>query len=276
MTFCRNRKTRRHSARHLFALAAVVAVLGTSTARAVEHPADDRFLAGYVAAVVEREFTLDDVTITARDGVVTLSGALPTGPERTKLAEIISRIDGVEEVRIKGEDPADDIIATAPKPKPAPTPEAAPATQAPAAEPVAVAEAKKRAILPERNLFDPLLADPRWAHFSAAYHYYVDDDRLTNVGAVSFGETFGLYGWESHQIPGRWELGFQAGVFAIFDLDAESKDLINADYWVGIPFVLPSGSLFRDCPGVPPEQSSGRRVSAAGTRGADQPFLRSH
>ena len=32
-----------------------------------------------------------------------------------------------------------------------------------------------------------------------------------------------------------WEVGVQAGVFSVFDLDAESGDLVNADYLVGIP-----------------------------------------
>ena len=32
------------------------------------------------------------------------------------------------------------------------------------------------------------------------------------------------------------ELGIQAGVFVIFDIDSQSFDLINADYLVGIPF----------------------------------------
>ena len=35
--------------------------------------------------------------------------------------------------------------------------------------------------------------------------------------------------------PGWWEVGVQAGVFAFFDLDAESTDLVNADYLVGVP-----------------------------------------
>ena len=34
------------------------------------------------------------------------------------------------------------------------------------------------------------------------------------------------------------EVGLQAGVFSIFDLAADSKDLINADYLVAIPLSL--------------------------------------
>ncbi|MDP3283731.1 MAG: DUF1207 domain-containing protein, partial [Desulfobacterales bacterium] len=51
----------------------------------------------------------------------------------------------------------------------------------------------KNIILPEETLFDPLMADPRWPHFSVAYQSYINDDELKTVGATSFGETFPLY-----------------------------------------------------------------------------------
>jgi hypothetical protein len=83
-------------------------------------------------------------------------------------------------------------------------------------------------LLPGGQLFRPLIADPRWPHFAAAYQYYVNEGELTHVGAVSFGETFTLY--RERLGGGWWELGVQAGVFAVFDLAAESRDLVNADY----------------------------------------------
>ncbi len=85
------------------------------------------------------------------------------------------------------------------------------------------------------NLFGPLIADIRWPHFSIAYHYYMDDDELSNVVATSFGETMPLL-IGSSPFAGTWEVGIQAAVFAVFDIDTESKDLVNADYWVGFPF----------------------------------------
>jgi Protein of unknown function (DUF1207) len=84
--------------------------------------------------------------------------------------------------------------------------------------------------MPRGELFTALIADPRWPHFSAAYHYYVDDPDFKNIGAVSFGETFAVYRGRVGQ--SWWELGLQAGVFAVFDLDAPSSDLINSDYFV--------------------------------------------
>jgi len=97
-------------------------------------------------------------------------------------------------------------------------------------------------VLPTGRLFKPLTADPRWPHFSFAYHHYLDDDRLESVGATSFGESLGFY---RNRAPfdGQWQVGIQAGVFAIFDLDADSNDLINADYWIGIPLSYRAGPV---------------------------------
>jgi hypothetical protein len=82
--------------------------------------------------------------------------------------------------------------------------------------------------LPGGLLFQPLIADPRWPHFAAAYQYYLHDRTLRHAGAVSFGETFTLY--RDTLGDAWWELGLQAGVFAVFDLEAPSSDLVNTDY----------------------------------------------
>jgi uncharacterized protein DUF1207 len=119
----------------------------------------------------------------------------------------------------------------------------APAEPAPetASTPPRVLADWQTGLLPGGSLFKPLVADPRWPHFAASYQQYLRDPSLRDVGAVSFGETFALIRerfWQAW-----WEFGIQAGVFAIFDLDAFSKDLINADYFVAIPFAYRSGDL---------------------------------
>jgi hypothetical protein len=98
-----------------------------------------------------------------------------------------------------------------------------------AADPVLEERRQDLGFMPGGELFTALIADPRWPHFSAAYHYYLEDPDFTNIASVSFGETFALY----RNRIGRslWELGFQAGVFSVFDLDASSFDLINSDYF---------------------------------------------
>lgn len=90
----------------------------------------------------------------------------------------------------------------------------------------------KTGIMPGGDLFGPLIADPRWPHFAIGYQYYINDPDFKDIGAVSFGETFTVYRLRAG--AGLWEFGIQAGVFAIFDLDSSSFDLINADYLVAL------------------------------------------
>ena len=64
--------------------------------------------------------------------------------------------------------------------------------------------------LPLHSQFRPLIADPRWPDFSAAYQYSISD-QFTNVAAVSMGETFGLVRY-SLANGDLLELGVQGGV----------------------------------------------------------------
>ncbi|HTO06386.1 MAG TPA: DUF1207 domain-containing protein [Myxococcota bacterium] len=95
-------------------------------------------------------------------------------------------------------------------------------------------EATGYTFLPTRSLFDPLIADVRWPRFSAEYQAYHKDPLLGNVGSANFGGTLPIL---QGPLPaeGRWDVGFQAAVFSIFDLDSQSHDLVNADYFFGLP-----------------------------------------
>ena len=59
------------------------------------------------------------------------------------------------------------------------------------------------------------------------------------MGSVGFGENFGFY--SRRDGCNGWQVGLLAGVFAQFDLNTPSSDLINADYVVGIPLSWRSG-----------------------------------
>jgi Protein of unknown function (DUF1207) len=171
---------------------------------------EDRFLAGYVAAVLERDFGLPAVPVTVVDGQVRLHDRAFGRLERQQLTIALQALPGVRGVTFL-EPPV----------------------------PTAASEAAPILVLSPGRLFEPLLADPRWPHFFASWHYYVEDrdrdagtDALAQVGAAGFGETLAF---ARHRGGGglHWEAGLQAGVFAIFDLDRASKDLINADYTIG-------------------------------------------
>ena len=59
---------------------------------------------------------------------------------------------------------------------------------------------------------------------------------------MSFGETIPLYR-RPLSFGGHWEVGLQAGVFAIFDMDADSHDLVNADYFAALTGAYAVGSF---------------------------------
>ena len=89
--------------------------------------------------------------------------------------------------------------------------------------------------LPETELFAPLLADPRQPRFSMSYqHYNSSNAQEFAAASVALGEYFGLATGLFGDY-GSSQIGIQAAVFALFNLDAPSSDLINADYWFGLP-----------------------------------------
>ncbi|WP_172425903.1 DUF1207 domain-containing protein [Sulfuricaulis limicola] len=88
--------------------------------------------------------------------------------------------------------------------------------------------------LPEQELFAPLLADPRQPRFSVSYLHYRSPTKEFAAASTAFGEYFGLASGVFGK-SGSSQVGIQGGVFALFNLDAPSSDLINADYWIGLP-----------------------------------------
>ena len=205
----------RHPGCHLLvsALPTLVALIVFLVRPAAAAPSDDSYIRGYAAAIMEREFSVKSPTIKVKDGVVTLVQDELWWQSRERLVKEISAIPGVVRVELAGR---------------------AAAAAAQAERAAAEAQATPRsAWFPRDKLFDPLLADPRWPHFSLSYLRSVGHAQFKDVASTNFGETFPIYRGD---LPvGQWEVGIQAGVFAIFDVDTPSKNLQNADYFVGIP-----------------------------------------
>ena len=198
--------------------------------------ADTGFVGGYAAAILEREFGMPRDAISV-EGTRLLVAVPELGEaERQRLRRALMGIPSVEEVTVLPAVPGAAIVPTTPSIASPAAPPAAPPT-APASAVAAVGPE----ILPRSSLFEPLMADPRWPRFSASYQFYLDDEDVTHAGAVSFGETFSLL--RGRGAGGRWGVGFQAAVFALFDLDSTSSDLVNADYWVGIPLTYRRGDF---------------------------------
>ena len=178
--------------------------------------ASDAYVSGYAAAVLEREFQARATSLRVERGVVSLDAADLGGADRARVQEALSRIRGVTRVEIRD------------APPPATTAVVGTGAREPGEQQAKVIEDLTTGFIPGGHLFKPLIADPRWPHFGAAYQYYLNERQLSSVAAVSFGETITLY--RDRIGRGWWETGVQAGVFAVFDLDAASKDLVNADY----------------------------------------------
>lgn len=179
-------------------------------ALALGQEADDAFIRGYATSILERELALRPSSVEVSGGVLTLLedelGAVP----REKVVSVLGRIRGVREVRFA---PGGRGIRTS-----------GPAT------------GDGWSLFPDARLFAPLVADPRCPHFGLSALSFTRSGfpELGWVAAASLGESFEVVGWESEAL-GRFSLGLQPAVFALFDLEAESLDLVNADYRLGLP-----------------------------------------
>jgi hypothetical protein len=195
----------------LFIILIIASVVSPKTAVS----GDGRYVAEYINASLNREFDIGSCPETMKKGLLTGGGEdLTDGGE--EIIDTPSNVSGVCGVEIADIQPCS----------------ASGSTGSMSEEP----KRRERAFLPKMELFAPLLADPRWPHFSAAYLNFMEGNEFENVGSVSFGESFSLCR-KDFPPGGEWELGIEAAVFSIFDLDAASHDLINSDFWVAFPYI---------------------------------------
>jgi hypothetical protein len=189
----------------------------------------DAFIAGYASAVLEHDFHLEPTRLTVKDRVIQVETQNLGAAEKANIYKSLRSIAGVQDVEFVEE------------PVPAPAPhEANRPTPAPDGAGVQTSLSPHPwTFLAPTNTFDPLLADPRWPQFSAAYVRYTGRPQANgggqtdrDAGNVSFGESLALLQW-SPEPKATMEVGVQAALFADFDLDRSRVDLINADYFVG-------------------------------------------
>jgi hypothetical protein len=92
---------------------------------------------------------------------------------------------------------------------------------------------------PDGDLFRPLLADPKQPQFVAG-RQRVNPNNADDFAAawVGFGENFGLYRLTLGRACDGLQLNVNGGVFAQFNLDSPSSDLVNADYVIGVPLTF--------------------------------------
>ena len=200
-------------------------------------PIDDAYMAGYAAAVLEREFRVTAPSLVVRDGVMTLPASELGGADQGAVTAALSRIRGVRRV----------IVLTAPASMTATTGASAPAATGTTTTPAAAAPAPARStgqayppvegtptfeVLPAGLLFRPLIADPRWPAFGTVGRHYLDDSKWESIAAVELGDMMPLVRGRIGE-TWQWEAGVHAGLWALFDMDSDSANLTNLDYIVG-------------------------------------------
>jgi uncharacterized protein DUF1207 len=89
--------------------------------------------------------------------------------------------------------------------------------------------------LPRGDVFCPLLADPKGQRSFLSYLHETSDDGDMNVGSVGISDAFGLLRVGGPKPGDGFQISLAGSVFAQFDLDASSYDLLNADYIIGLP-----------------------------------------
>lgn len=111
-------------------------------------------------------------------------------------------------------------------------------------EPAGGRSAERRAaiLLPAGDLFRGVLADPTELEFFASFHGVSSPTRGSRIGSVAMGNTIGFIRWAGATEDEGLQVGLSGGVLAQFDLTKPSRDLVNADYIVGLPITYRRGA----------------------------------
>lgn len=193
---------------------------------------DDAYIAGYAAGALKHDLKLELPSLVVQDRVITLPVSGLDAADQAKAVQLLSEIPGVKGVRLSGNLNRSAQAASAA------------AVRVDEGQMATASEANKlpTGLLPEGHLFKPLLADPRWTRFSAAYQNYQSQNfDGSDIGSVSFGETIPIYRSYFGHSSVQWEAGLQAGIFSDFNLGAPSSDLVNTDFVAALYSSLRTG-----------------------------------
>lgn len=98
-------------------------------------------------------------------------------------------------------------------------------------------------VLPVGYKFTPLIADPKQPQFQASYLATDSPVLDPGIGAIGLGETFGLVGRAGRRPSDGWQVDLAGAVFAQFEIQRETTDLVNTDFVVGLPITYRRGSV---------------------------------
>jgi hypothetical protein len=208
----------------VFSFFAAFLLFGTAPARANERP--DAYIAGYISSVLENEmgWSHSEYSINVRDAMVTVR-TTRNGSDRGAAHERIARIQGLRRITIVAGEGSDPI------------------------QPGLLENFVERTLgissdlvyFPPADVFRPLVADPKEPSFYLSLRHYDSKSVDGTVGAAGYGGTFGLIRNPGRRPGDGFQIGLGGGLFALFDLEEPSTDLINADYTIALPLTYRSG-----------------------------------
>jgi uncharacterized protein DUF1207 len=97
---------------------------------------------------------------------------------------------------------------------------------------------------PQDQIFCPIIADPKEPRSFASLlrgtfpSIEKPSGEGATIGSVGLGDSFGLVRWGGPRAGEGVQLDVVGAIFAQFDLDSASNDLINADYIIGLPLTI--------------------------------------
>ncbi|MHB8882818.1 MAG: DUF1207 domain-containing protein [Thermodesulfovibrionales bacterium] len=222
VTMLRRLTTRLNAAGRLCAASLCLLLLLSSAPAWAADRAGDEFLTGYVAAILERDLKWErnSYRVHIVNGTATLTLFHDDPMRREAAAEQLRSIDGLQGIVIVVK-PADNA--------------------GPGAAGRTMGMTGEAAAFPVGDLFRPLIADPKQPQFFVSFNRFRSSGVGYTMASVGFGETFGLYRWSGDRKEDGLQLSVEGGLFAQFNLDTASSDLINADYTIGFPLTYRHG-----------------------------------
>lgn len=196
----------------------------------------DAFIAGILFGFIDREldWPRDSYRLTVRDGIAKVT--LPAGEDerRRALETDLPPIEGLQGLN---------VVERMSEPPAAPAAAATGETQVREKVYSTFGLTPDTVPFPTGDLFQPLLADPKQPQFFVSVREYDTPSDETTVAAVGYGETFGLYRRAGRHAGDGLQVSISGALFAQFNVDAPSNDLVNADYNIGFPITWRRGPL---------------------------------
>jgi len=200
----------------LWAASLCLMLLFTSHPAVASDRAGDEFLAGYIASVLERDlhWERDSYILKIVNGLATITLFKDDPARRDAADKQLRTIDGLQGIAIvvKSTDAGKSGVVSR-----------------------FMGITGEGEAFPTGDLFRPLIADPKQPQFFVSLNRFKSSGVRYTMASVGFGETFGMYRFFGSRDEDGLQLSVEGALFAKFNLDTPSYDLINTDYAIGIP-----------------------------------------